>query len=160
MEINFCLEGDPEAKERPRVYLKQTKNGVVSRSYTPKKTSDWENMLALEYSHTISHYWEKDIPLEIEIIAKFKIPKRYTKKQRELINQGIIVPTKKDWDNIGKIITDALNKVAYDDDRYIICGKVVKIYTLEKPSINICIRDAKNYFELYNKRSSDYEIHK
>lgn len=155
MEVNFFLEGDPEAKERPRVYLKQTKSGVVSRSYTPKKTSDWENMLALEYGHTVSHYWDKNIPLEIEIIAKFKIPKSYTKKQKGLIEQGLLVPTQKDWDNIGKIITDGLNKVAYEDDRYIICGKVVKIYTFEKPGVEIHIQDAKNYFALYNERRKD-----
>ncbi|AVX31822.1 Holliday junction resolvase RusA (prophage-encoded endonuclease) [Carboxydocella thermautotrophica] len=31
-----------------------------------------------------------------------------------------------DWDNYGKAITDALNKVAYKDDRQIVDGRVIK----------------------------------
>jgi len=31
-----------------------------------------------------------------------------------------------DWDNYGKAITDALNGVAYQDDRQIVVGKVIK----------------------------------
>lgn len=39
-------------------------------------------------------------------------------------------PTKKpDWDNIGKIICDALNGIAYADDSQIVLGQMVKKYS-------------------------------
>lgn len=42
---------------------------------------------------------------------------------------GKIRPTKKpDWDNIGKIVTDALNKIAYRDDSQVVACRVEKWY--------------------------------
>ena len=41
-----------------------------------------------------------------------------------------IRPTvKPDWDNIGKLISDALNGVAYADDKDIVFGAVQKAYS-------------------------------
>lgn len=48
---------------------------------------------------------------------------------------GEIRPTKKpDWDNIGKVVCDALNKIAYDDDSCIVDGAVHKWYS-EEPRV-------------------------
>ena len=45
---------------------------------------------------------------------------------------GKLLPTKKpDWDNIGKIICDALNGIAYADDAQVTDGRVVKRYSAE-----------------------------
>lgn len=43
---------------------------------------------------------------------------------------GQLYPTKKpDWDNVGKIICDALNGIAYRDDAQIVFAAVSKSYT-------------------------------
>ena len=57
--------------------------------------------------------------------------------------QGKILPTKKpDCDNIAKIICDALNGVAYDDDKQIVALKVTKIYSAE-PRVLVWVSDNK-----------------
>lgn len=57
--------------------------------------------------------------------------------------QGKILPTKKpDCDNIAKIICDALNGVAYDDDKQIVALKVTKIYS-DEPRVIVWISDNK-----------------
>ena len=46
-----------------------------------------------------------------------------------------------DWDNYGKSITDALNKIAYKDDRQISDGRVVKVLGVTKSEerAEVCI---------------------
>ena len=66
------------------------------------------------------------------IIAIFPIPKSWSKKKRELALKCEILPGKPDWDNIGKIICDALNGVLYEDDACVFGGVVVKRYGLSE----------------------------
>lgn len=55
--------------------------------------------------------------------------------------QGKILPTKKpDCDNIAKIICDALNGVAYKDDKQIVQLLVSKVYSVE-PFVLVTISD-------------------
>ncbi len=54
-----------------------------------------------------------------------------------------IRPLKKsDWDNIGKIIADSLNEVAYKDDVQIVDAQVRKFYS-DRPRVVVTIQDAK-----------------
>ena len=60
---------------------------------------------------------------EIELVVRAykKEPKSVSKKKREAMLKGEIRPTKKpDWDNVGKIVADSLNNIAYDDDSQIV----------------------------------------
>ncbi len=55
--------------------------------------------------------------------------------------QGIIRPTKRpDWDNIGKIVSDALNELAYHDDSYIVDARVRKWYS-DTPRVEVEITE-------------------
>jgi Holliday junction resolvase RusA-like endonuclease len=79
--------------------------------------------------------------LTIDIDAYFEIPKSASKKNKQLMNNGGIRPTKKpDLDNIMKIVCDALNKVAYADDSQIVSAIVKKFYD-EMPRVEIDIRE-------------------
>ena len=52
-----------------------------------------------------------------------------------------IRPTKKpDWDNIGKIICDSLNQIAYRDDAQIVDSQVRKFYS-ENPRVEVIIKE-------------------
>ena len=54
---------------------------------------------------------------------------------------GLIRPTKKpDWDNIGKVVCDALNGIAYRDDAQIVDSMVRKFYG-EVPRVVVIIRE-------------------
>jgi Holliday junction resolvase RusA-like endonuclease len=78
--------------------------------------------------------------LEVYITAFFPIPKSTSKKNRALMLEDKLLPTKKpDSDNIAKVICDALNGVAYGDDTQIVKLVVNKRYTAEEPKVIVYI---------------------
>ena len=53
-----------------------------------------------------------------------------------------IRPGKKpDWDNIGKVVTDSLNQIAYRDDAQVVDAQVRKFFS-EQPRIEVTIQAA------------------
>jgi len=70
-----------------------------------------------------------DAMLDVKIDAYYEVPKSASKKKRQEMLSNIIRPTKKpDFDNIGKIICDSLNLIAYHDDSAIVEARVGKFY--------------------------------
>lgn len=108
-KVRFIIPGEPIAKERPRL----GKNGKV---YTPRKTHNFETICSLAYGNRPRLEGEK---LRVEILFNFKVPKSYSKKQRNKALNDEIGPTKKDIDNCIKTVLDGLNGRAWKDDRYI-----------------------------------------
>ena len=98
----IIIDGEPVAKARPRI----TRSG---HGYTPSKTRDAEQAIATEWRRehglTLS---EK--PLRITLIFNMKRPKRKPTKH---------VQKRPDIDNLIKTVLDALNGVAYVDDKQI-----------------------------------------
>ena len=128
--IRFFVEGKPQGKGRPRF----SRNVV----YTPKETLKYEKLIAGNYTGDVLQG-----PLFIDITAFFAIPKSYTKAIKKDILDGKITPTKKpDSDNIAKVVMDALNGIAYVDDRQVIDLRVVKKYSNEKEGLDIIIGEA------------------
>ena len=61
----------------------------------------------------------------MSIEAVFPIPVSWSKAKRQEALEGKLAHMgKPDWDNVGKIITDALNEVAWHDDSQIISASV------------------------------------
>lgn len=131
--VRFMIAGTPVGKERPRFY-----NG---HAVTPKKTQAYEALVAKMFTAQANgRKWMNGEPLEIFIRAYYPIPKSYTKKRVAAIRSYRELPTKKpDWDNIGKIICDALNGVAYKDDTQIVSATVDKFYAEEMPYVFVSI---------------------
>lgn len=120
MGITFTILGEPQGKARAR-----TGKGFA---FTPEKTVNYEALVKTMY---YSNYNNLKLhgPLKITIYAFMSIPKSSSNKKHESMRKGEILPVKKpDWDNIGKIVTDALNKIAYDDDSQIVHATVIKTY--------------------------------
>lgn len=127
MSYEFEIIGDIKGKARPRI------NTYTGQAYTPTNTKDYE-MLVKQY---FKIKYPKFVPLEnrvfVKIIAYFKIPKTATKKEKALIEDNLISPTKKpDIDNIVKIVLDSLNKMAFKDDNQITKLEVEKVYGQEE----------------------------
>ena len=126
-KISFAVYGPPQGKARPRVV--RMKNGRTM-SYTPDKTVAYEELVRKKYLETAGRplLWEG--PVSVQIIAEYPIPKSVSRKKAALMLNGDMRPTKKpDWDNIGKIICDSLNGIAYKDDAQIIRAIVIKRYS-------------------------------
>lgn len=100
--FSLTILGDPVTKSRPRFY--------GGRAITDKKTQDAEN-------HIVDLFHDKypaSEPLESDvwILCTF-----YMGSRRH-----------KDWDNLAKLVCDALNGVAYADDSQItkcVCFKIL-----------------------------------
>lgn len=136
-QIKFSIPGQPFGKQRPRV----VNRGSFSKAYTPKETVSYENLVKLMYQQAAKDRMFKDGDmLDVRIIAYYEIPKSTSKKKRKEMLEHKIRPTKKpDWDNIGKIVCDSLNKIAYHDDSAIVDAQVRKFYS-EQPRVDVTIR--------------------
>ena len=136
MEISFTIPGEPCAKGRPRF----SRCGPYVNTYTPEKTTNFETLVKYEYYNQCGNMrFADNAQIAIDIIAYRSIPKNTSKKKRALMCAEKVVPiTKPDWDNIGKIVSDALNGLAYRDDSQIADSRVRKMYS-EEPRTEVRI---------------------
>lgn len=102
-------------KQRPR-WSNKTK-----RMFTPKETADAEEAVAWAYRAKARGAYAGKLPVRLRIVARKRLPKGTPKRVE---SQPFTV--KPDWDNVGKLVSDALNGVAYDDDSQVVECTVVK----------------------------------
>ena len=153
--VKLKILGEPMGKQRPRF---SNVNGFP-KSYTPKETINYESRVVSEYKQNYSGMaFDYNDEIMATIIANFKIPKAHYKyhkktgttdldKEGQLMLKGIKRPTiNKDIDNICKICMDALNGIAYPDDKQIVSLVGLKYYS-EEPSVEITLERRKNYYE-------------
>ena len=70
------------------------------------------------------------------------VPKSASKKKAQLMRERKIRPMKKpDFDNIGKIVCDSLNDIAYHDDAQIVDAQVRKFFS-DDPRVVVTIQEA------------------
>lgn len=133
----FIVYGKPQGKARPRF---SRKSGTV---YTPKQTAQYEKEIANEYKLGGGTCFPIDVYVGVHIRAFFPVPKSWSKKAREMAEMKIIRPTSKpDADNVGKVVLDALNGVAYEDDRQVVKLSIEKFYS-EIPFISVEVFEVK-----------------
>lgn len=126
MVYDLIIDGLPQAKERPRF--------AKGRVYTPQKTASYEKYVKFLF---IQHYGKPvlSVALKVENTAFYLIPKSTSKKNRALMLNDDIKPTKKpDLDNIAKMVLDSLNGVAYNLC-IVIVGLIVKKKYAEIPRV-------------------------
>ena len=129
--MKVVVTGKIRGKARPRV--------CRGHAFTPKDTVKYEKLVRDCYQEQDGRYLEGSV--RALIIAYYKIPKSYTKKRVQAIKDGLEKPTKKpDADNIGKIILDSLNAVAYKDDTQIVDLRIIKSYTEETERVEFELR--------------------
>lgn len=128
MRIEFTINGECVPKARPRF----SKFGHV---YTTPKTRAYENIVK-------STAIDNRVPcittaLRVELIIYKSIPKSFSKKKRELANEGKIYPVvKPDIDNYVKSVLDGLNGVLFMDDKQIVDFRAIKKYS-DNPRVEV-----------------------
>lgn len=131
--MKITIQGKVQAKQRPRWGRYNT--------YTPEKTKNYENWVKLSFINRYPNFKPLENELAVSIKAYFEIPKSVSKKKREQMLNGNIRPTiKPDLDNIAKSILDALNKLAYLDDKQIVLLKVEKFYDVN-PRVELMVEE-------------------
>lgn len=136
-EIKIAIPGKPMGKQRPKF----STQGKFVNARTPQETVNYENLVKILYRESYDGMsFEQDEPLELIVNAYFLPPANTSKKKLALMYDNKIRPTKKpDFDNIAKIIGDALNAVAYPDDKQVVEASIHKFYGTE-PRVEITVR--------------------
>lgn len=135
--ISFTIPGKPIAKKRPKF----ARMGGFVKTYTPKETLNYESEVRLYFNLSKpKQFVPFDGAVAMKVCAYFPIPKSTTKKMRALMETEKYPHIKKpDQDNISKIISDALNKVAYRDDSQVSDAIVRKRYS-KVPRVEVFIK--------------------
>ena len=124
ISIKFTVYGKPQGKARPRFTCQ-------GWAYTPKQTADYEQQIRQAYISAGGQLISDTAPIIVCITAEFKKAK----------SNKMQTPTlKPDTDNIAKIVCDALNGVAYHDDKQITSLTVDKVWAddgIEKVVVEI-----------------------
>lgn len=134
------VPGEPIGKGRPRFRVGRTKSGQqFVNAYTPAKTKAAEKALGWAAKTAMKGRKPMDGPLCVTVMAFMGVPPSWSNRKRDAALAGIIRPTgTPDWDNIGKLCTDAMNGIVFRDDSQIVDCRVVKAYD-ENPRIRIGI---------------------
>lgn len=134
--LTFHVDLDPVPKGRPRF----SKIGGFVRSYTPKKTSDYEAQVKAIAQNAMTRE-PLETPLAAFLYFRLPIPKSYPKKRIAACLSGSERPIKKpDLDNLAKSVLDALNGVVYLDDAQLVSLHVTKVYS-HNPGVDIMVRE-------------------
>lgn len=134
--MKFWIPGKPQGKARART----VNHGGRVHSFTPKQTVEYEALIKQCFEQAKPDDWEPLTSLvEMTVRAVFPVPKSYSKKRREWCLKGWDFPSvKPDCDNIAKVICDALNGLAYVDDKQIIKLTIIKEYG-EEPGVEVTL---------------------
>ncbi len=128
-ELTFEIPGKPQGKARPRIV--RNKYTGKSHGITPEKTQAYEDLVRWSWKAAGGRFLG-DRLLEVHITAYFATPKSYSKKKvREIEENGLRPVCKPDLDNIQKVILDALNRLAYNDDAQVVKISCEKLYALD-----------------------------
>ena len=112
----FHFVGEVVGKPRPRF----NRMGTKVRTYTPKKGERFEKLVRDAYTAQCGTRHEGAV--KVEIAYRRVLPKSRPKKtesERDLF--------KPDVDNVAKAVLDALNGVAFEDDKDVVSLKVEKL---------------------------------
>lgn len=124
--MQFTVEGKPQGKARARTFYNKRLGRM--QSITPEQTKSYEDLIRWSYTAAGGKYFG-ETTLQVHIRAFYPIPKAFNKaKVNDAVTQKLRPTTKPDCDNIIKVVLDALNGVAYYDDKQVICVSCNKYY--------------------------------
>ena len=151
MKARFTVYGEPQGKGRPR--FSKVAGHVETR--TPDETVLYENLIKTEFRRQCGDIRFPDgAQLDMRVLAFYQVPASVSKKKLSKMLDGEIRPTKKpDWDNIGKVVADSLNKVAYRDDAQVVDAQVRKFFSMY-PRIEVTIQIASTSGGQHRRRSN------
>lgn len=138
MTKTFTVLGEPKGKQRPKF----TTIAGHPRAITPQQTVNYENLVKLEYQAQCENaYFPDKQPVFVLIDCYMSAPQSSSRKKLRAMLEEVLRPLKKpDFDNVGKVICDSLNGIAYRDDSQIVDGRVRKFFS-DRPRVVVTISD-------------------
>lgn len=146
----FTVLGAPFGK----LNMQPCMRGGHASTFSPKKNTDYMDRVVFCFYESLSFDDKNDLSVDstsafaINITAYYPIPKSTSKKNKQLMILGELLPTKKpDLDNISKVILDALTLIhahgLWEDDSQVVKESLSKIYS-EQPRVVVEIQRLKN----------------
>ena len=133
--IDLVILGEPVANARHRSARRKLKDGTkIQVNYTPDETVAARLNIQEAFVRSGCKPFPERTPLQAIITGYFKRSKSVPKSQ-------VYPITKPDWDNVGKLVTDALEGIAFDNDSrfgHVTVGKYFAVYP-EPPRLVINI---------------------
>jgi Holliday junction resolvase RusA-like endonuclease len=126
--IEFVVPGELVPWARAR-------GGKTVPHYTPSKQANYMTALKLICSTAMKGAPPLEGPIKLTLLACYPWPRAWSQKKRDANRWRW---TKPDYDNIGKIVGDALNKIAWRDDAQIADATVHKFFG-ETPGLAVRI---------------------
>ena len=114
MKIETVILVEPVGKARARTI----RRGGKVISYTPTKTAHAENLIR-DRVMELRQFFERGVPIKLQ--ATF-----YRLRPKSLPKRVTLPVARPDWDNYGKLLTDALEKFVYADDSQITTAVIRK----------------------------------
>ena len=135
--VQFTVDANPVPKGRPKF----SKIGGFVRTYTPKKTSDYETIVRETAQQAMGQTEPLETPTAVYLYIRLSIPKSYPKKRLAACLKGLERPIKKpDIDNLAKSVLDGLNGIVYRDDGQIVSLHVTKVYA-SVAGVDVLVRE-------------------
>lgn len=131
------LAGAPRGKGRPRF----GRRGDFVAVWTDKKTVGYEELLKEVARAAMVDAVMRLGPVTVRVEAAMAVPASWSRRKQTAALCGDLWPTgKPDFDNVAKIVGDALNKIVWKDDSQIVACTFVKFYSAS-PGLKIIVAD-------------------
>lgn len=133
--VQFVVPGEAVGKGRPRV----TTIGGHARMFTPKKTANYESLIAVAAQQAMQDRELIAGPVMVELRIKVAIAASWSKKKTQAALDGEVMPTKKpDADNVLKAICDGINGIVFKDDVQVVNVSMSKRFSAT-PGVDVKI---------------------
>lgn len=118
ISISFTVPGQMSGKGR-------AKTGQGGHHYTPAKTRSQEAIVRHYANEAMRNVARMKGPLRLLIHVYRHPPQSWSKKRKAA---AVWITGKPDWDNLGKLVSDAMNGIVYADDSQIADANVKRRY--------------------------------
>jgi len=133
-KIEFRIPGKVIGKGRPH-FVKKT--GVA---ITPQQTRSYESLIRDVVIPLMGDQKPWEGCVKAYVVAYYKVPKSWSKKDKELAAAQKIPPGKPDVDNVVKILLDSLSRWLYHDDKQVCDCHIIKLWS-EEDSLYVCMEE-------------------
>lgn len=111
--ISFVVPG------RPTPWARAGRNG--KRSFTPHKQRAYMKAIVLACKASMKGMPPLAGPIKFQVVAQYYAPRSTSAKSKWRTGRP-------DVDNLAKLVADALNTIAFEDDAQIVSSHIWKIY--------------------------------
>lgn len=141
-EVRFDIPGPPKAQGRAKTRIVTAKGSgrQFASIYTPAATRKEAGEVRYLASRQMGDRAPFEGPIQITLSFLMAVPTSFSKTAQREALAGWRFPAKKpDYDNLAKLVCDAMNGIVYRDDSQIVTAFITKRYA-EQPTVLVSVK--------------------